>query len=296
MLYSGSQCGNALACRTTFGVLSALVLVLGGCSSHDSRATLQGGSAGGTTTTRPTARKTLSLDLGGGVKMQLVLIPSGQFLMGSPESDQHRNANEGPQHQVTFARPFYIGTHEVTQGQWRAVMANNPSWHSDLGDDMPVERVSWLDCQEFCRQLSQRTGRTVRLPTEAEWEYACRAGSTTAYSFGDSSSDLSRFAWYEENSPRRANPVHSKQPNAWGLYDMHGNVWEWCQDTRQPSYEGAPADGRAWVVGDGLDLRRVLRGGSWFSDANQCRSAYRLRRPAVMRSAYIGFRVVTELN
>lgn len=235
---------------------------------------------------------TLTLDLGGGVKLELVRLPPGEFMMGSPAGEEGRRDNEGPAHTVRVAKAFYLGRYEVTEAQWSAVMPENPSRYK--GDELPVHWVSAVDAEAFCRQLTARVGRTVRLPTEAEWEYACRAGSTTAYNFGDSGTDLDKYAWYDGHGRRSPSPVGGKQPNAWGLYDMLGNVWEWCQDAYRPSYDGAPADGSARPPETDDDFRRVLRGGSWFDKAPVLRSASRMGRPAAMRSIYMGFRIVVQ--
>ena len=178
--------------------------------------------------------------------IKFALIPSGTFQMGSTDADKDAELDEKPRHEVRITRPFYLGVHEVTQGQYRAVMGENPS-HFKRSDDLPVEEVSWLDAVRFCNKLSEREGRTpyyliedddvtiaggdgYRLPTEAEWEYACRAGTTTRFSFGDDENALGRYAWYLANSKYHTHPVGTKQPNAFGLYNMHGNVREWCWD------------------------------------------------------------------
>lgn len=210
-------------------------------------------------------------------QIEMVLIPAGTFMMGSPDSAEY-HPDEMPQHQVTV-RSFYIGKYEVTQAQWRAVMGTNPSRFK--GDNRPVENVTWQDAVEFCRRLSQMTGREYRLPSEAEWEYACRAGTTTPFAFGSSlSSEQANFdgrvpyggaaqgVYREETTP-----VGSFSPNAFGLYDMHGNVSEWCQDLYHKNYNGAPVDGSAWESGG--ESKRVMRSGSWDSVANGCRSAFR---------------------
>jgi len=267
----------------------ATVLALPGCTLARPRA------AGGPHDVRrqpPAARQfenMLRIDLGGGVTIDFVRVPAGEFLMGSPASEPGRREHEGPQHPVQISQPFYVARFEVTQAQWRAVMGENPSWYK--GDDLPVNRVSWFDCQEFCKRLSERVGLPVRLPTEAEWEYSCRAGATTAYGCGQNPGELGPYAWYDGNSRRQPNPVGGKLPNAWGLYDMQGNVWEWCEDPYHPSYEGAPSDGSAWLA-EGQAATPVLRGGSWFSKPPDLRCAARIRRIASMRSGYIGFRVV----
>jgi formylglycine-generating enzyme required for sulfatase activity len=224
------------------------------------------------------------------IGMVLVEIPAGEFLMGSPDSDREASADEKPQHRVRITEPFYLGICEVTQSQWERVMGSNPSRFK--GADQPVENVSWADCQEFIRRLNGRAeerGGAYRLPTEAEWEYACRAGSTTVYSFGDSAWSLGDFAWYQSNSGSRTHAVSQKRPNAWGLYDMHGNVSEWCQDWHDSGYSrSSPRDDPQGPAG-GSD--RVVRGGSWFSFARNCRSAdWRGSRPS-LQIYNLGFRL-----
>ncbi|MCZ7393076.1 MAG: formylglycine-generating enzyme family protein [Candidatus Methanoperedens sp.] len=203
--------------------------------------------------------------------MEFVLIPAGEFDMGSPESEKDRDGNEGPVHHVKISKAFYMGKYEVTQKQWREVMGNDPS--NFKGDNLPVESVSWNDVQEFIKKLNEKEGTNrYRLPSEAEWEYAGRAGTTTRYSFGDDESKLGEYAWYAMNSGSRTHEVGQRKSNPWGLYDMHGNVWEWVQDIYHNSYNGAPTDGSAWE-GDGSD--RVLRGGCWYDLASYLRSAHR---------------------
>jgi formylglycine-generating enzyme required for sulfatase activity len=200
--------------------------------------------------------------------MEFVLIPAGEFQMGSNNDGGH---DEWPVHRVHISKAFYLGKYEVTQGQWQAVMGNNPSqFKGDL--NLPVERVSWDDVQEFIHRLNAKEGSTkYRLPTEAEWEYAARAGSTTVYSFGNNPSQLGEYAWYNDNAGDRTHPVGQKKPNARGLYDMHGNVLEWVQDWFNYYHAGAVTDPQGTESGSG----RVFRGGSWFSAAGYCRSAYR---------------------
>jgi formylglycine-generating enzyme required for sulfatase activity len=212
--------------------------------------------------------------------------------MGSPDSEQGRNSNEGPQHSVTIKTAFAIGQYQVTFDEYDAFCtATNRNKPGDQGwgrGNRPVIHVSWEDAVAYCEWLFQQTGRTYRLPSEAEWEYACRAGTTTAYSFGDDISQLGAYAWFYDNSNQQTHPVGEKQPNAWGLYDMHGNVWEWCQDRWHGSYQGAPGDGSAWETGS--EKNRLLRGGSWASGNGNCRVAY--RNCAHDPGSSYGFRVV----
>lgn len=220
------------------------------------------------------------------VGMELVYVPAGSFMMGLPSSESGRSNDERPQHQVTIREGFYMGLYEVTQAQWQAVMGSNPSYFKNC-DQCPVEQVSWDDAQEFIRKPNARNdGYVYRLPTKSEWEYACRAGTT-----GDYAGNLDAMAWYNANSNKSTHAVGSKQPNSFGLYDMHGNVWEWCENWYHDSYNGAPADGSAWLSG-GEQKYRVLRGGSWIISADLLRSAYRSYNTPVTRYYYIGFRVV----
>jgi formylglycine-generating enzyme required for sulfatase activity len=211
------------------------------------------------------------LDLGNGVSMRFVWIEPGRFAMGSPLTEEGRSDDEGPQHWVEFGKGFWLGETEVTQAQYRAVTGENPSRFK--GDTLPVEQVSWDDADAFCKRLSGKLRVTARLPGEAEWEYACRAGSPARFCFGDDDADLGVYAWYDENAKSTTHPVGQKRPNAWGLYDMYGNVSEWSEDVWHDSYRGAPEDGRAWTTGG--DPRRVQRGGSWDLNPWYCRSADR---------------------
>ena len=212
------------------------------------------------------------------IKAQFVLIPAGTFMMG-----------DNIQHQVVIKRLFYMQATEVTQGQWRKIMGNNPSLFKDCGDDCPVENVSWGDVQGFIRRLNQIEGvDKYRLPTEAEWEFACRSESTTKYSFGDNENELGDYAWYDKNSNRQTHPVAQKRPNAWGLYDMHGNVSEWCQDWYDDYPTGTVTDPKGPPSGQ----HTVLRGGSWLSNASVVQSAFRGEDYPIVRCNDIGFRLV----
>ena len=221
--------------------------------------------------------KELSVDLGKGIKLEMVLIPAGEFKMGSPDSDKDAEKNEKPQHRVRITKPFYMGKYLVTQEQWEAVMGNNPSYFK--GPKNPVETVSWDDCQKLLEKLNAKVGTKQGkfvLPTEAQWEYACRAGSTTRYYFGDDKSKLGEYAWYEANSDtmffglsKQTHPVGKKKPNAWGLYDMHGNVCEWCLDFYDfDYYANSPVDDPSGPI---TGKYRMVRGGTWHSGS--CRSA-----------------------
>ena len=231
--------------------------------------------------------------LGEGVKLTMVKIPAGSFLMGSSEGESEQSDDEGPQHEVTLGA-FWMAQTPTTQAQWRTV-AGWPKVERDLepdpsyfkGDQRPVELVSWRDAQEFCRRLSQRTGQRYGLPSEAQWEYACRAGSTTPFHFGATlTPDQAHF-----NSAQGTVDVASYPANDWGLHDMHGNVWEWCQDHWHSDYEGAPNDGSAWEDCSLGGVPRLLRGGSWFTLPAGCRSAFRFNNFPDGRNYSIGFRV-----
>jgi formylglycine-generating enzyme required for sulfatase activity len=229
--------------------------------------------------------------------MEFAYIPPGTFMMGSaisPSEVEKRYGgrarwykDEHPQHRVTLMSGFYMQTTEVTQSQWKAVMGSNPSKFK--GDNRPVEKVSWNDVQEFIQKLNQREGSNkYRLPTEAEWEYAARAGSTTRFSFGDDKGRLGDYAWYGGNSGSQTHPVAQKKPNNWGFYDMHGNVYEWCQDRKGDYLSGSVSDPKGPYSGS----RRVLRGGSWRSFARLCRSALRYWDFPGNRYYFDGFRLV----
>ncbi len=223
-------------------------------------------------------------NLGGGVKLQMVSIPAGTFLMGAPELEEGSSNYQRPQHRVKVPA-FYMGKCPVTQAQYAAVMGTNPAYFQ--GGDRPVETVSWHDAVAFCQQLSQLTARHYRLPSEAEWEYACRAGTKTAFSCGDTI-DLAVANYRSEETT----VVGTYPANAYGLYDMHGNILEWCADRYHGNYIGAPTDGGAWQQ-DG-NSTYVLRGGSWSSKPSYCRSAARIYYQPNYRCSYFGFRVVCD--
>lgn len=228
-----------------------------------------------------------TIDLGKGVKLKLVLIPAGELVMNSTLLP----SDEKLIHRAQISKPFYMGTTEVTHEQWQAVMGNNPSRFK--GAKNPVERVSWKDCQAFVKKLNVKyNGLAFALPTDAEWEYACRAGSTTKYCFGDSKKELGDHAWYGANSDNKTHPVGLKKPNVFGLYDMHGNVSEWCQDwSGKDHYENSR---EVDPLGATRGAFRVLRGGSWSVNPAECRSASRLWSAPTYRHIVFGCRVVVR--
>jgi formylglycine-generating enzyme required for sulfatase activity/tRNA A-37 threonylcarbamoyl transferase component Bud32 len=239
-------------------------------------------------------------DLSSGVQLRMVKIPTGKFLMGSLANERGLNY-ETPQHQVNVPE-FYLGQTLVTQAQWQVIMGNNPA-NFQGNDKLPVEYVSWLDSMNFCKKLSKKTGRTYKLPSEAQWEYACRGGNTTPFAFGETITPV--VVNYHGNYPyggatkgenrQKTTPVYSFPPNLFGLYDLHGNVWEWCLDEWFDSYNGAPIDGTARSdindLQDG-EKKRLMRGGSWYGNATYCRSAYRNYNAASNCDYNIGFRIV----
>ncbi len=249
--------------------------------------------------------------------LALVKIPAGTFLMGAPEEEPESLSSERPQHEVSVSE-FYMGKYPVTQAQWRFVAAQLPQVNRELeidpsrfkGDNLPVETISWLDAEEFCQRLSRHTGRLYRLPSEAEWEYACRAGTTTPFHFGETiNAEVANYRaqdWklgdtinpgkYDRGRDgeyrQKATSVGSFPANNFGLHDIHGNVWEWCADDWHNNYQNAPSDGSIWLNSDEDSSDKMLRGGSWYYFPRNCRSAYRFRFDADFRSFYIGFRVV----
>ena len=251
--------------------------------------------------------------LGDGIQLNMVQIPAGSFTMGSPADELERFDDEGPQHPVQL-QSFFMGMYPITQAQWRAVVSyppmnseeplkTNPS--NFKGDDRPVEQVNWHEATEFCARLSAATQRDYRLPTEAEWEYACRAGTTTPFAFGDTlTTDLANYdgshiydRGIEGEDRGKTTPAGQFPANAFGLYDMHGNVWEWCADHWHSSYGDKPDDIKAqgnipWLKNNQDSPRFVLRGGSWFYNPGACRSAYRFSSNPDARISSLGFRVV----
>jgi uncharacterized protein (TIGR02996 family) len=237
-----------------------------------------------------------SIVLGKGVEMTFSFIPPGSFLMGSPHDEEQRMPNE-IQHRVTLTQGFYLGIHPVTQAQWQAVMGSNPSYFQ--GNNLPVESVSWEGCQAFCRKLGERDGQRYRLPSEAQWEYACRAGTTTPFHFGATiSTDQANYDGYftygqgKKGAYRqKTTPVGSFPANAWGLFDLHGNVWEWCQD----AYGEYGYKDTKDPLNDKGDSG-ALRGGSWLVNPYGCRAAYRRRLAPEDRSRNYGCRVLLCLD
>ena len=228
---------------------------------------------------------------------EMVVVPSGRFLMGSPDGEG--SVDEHPQHEVSIAEPFAVGRYAVTFADWDAAVAAGGVTHSPEANwgrgRQPVINVSWDDATAYCVWLSKATGKAYRLLSEAEWEYCCRAGTTTAFSFGGMlTTHQAQFSEGELGSAKQTVEVGSFPPNEWGFYDMHGNIWEWCKDNWHDGYEGAPNDGLVWKGRNGG--RRVVRGGSWFNAPQNLRSAYRNRNTTGYRSLYLGFRVGRTLH
>lgn len=232
----------------------------------------------------------------------MILIPPGRFHMGSPKEERGRESGED-QIAVTLTKPFYLSQTEVTQGQWRKVMGTAP-WsrktYVKIGESLPAQFVSWQDAQQFCRKLSESEGKSYRLPSEAEWEWACRAGTTTRYSFGDNDGELGNYAWFgrqlsEAKDARFVHPVGQKLPNAFGLVDMHGNVLEWCQDAYEKQYNGGDNVSVSDPKGPASGSIKVLRGGSWFSQSPEfARSAKRFFVEQGHRDHDAGFRIACD--
>jgi len=240
--------------------------------------------------------------------VKFVLAPRGEFMMGSPDDEVGRYPEEGPRHKVTIGKAYYISIHQTTQGQWEKAMGSRP-WEgkrSTLNDpDNAINHVCWDDAMAFCAKLKEKDDRQYRLPTDAEWEYACRAGTTTRYCYGDDlrAEKLGEYAWFlgnwDDPKNRHMRKVGQKKPNNWGIHDMHGNAWEFCMDMTHKNYEGAPTDGSAWIEGGHVSENgiagRVLRGGGLRSTDRRVRSASRYGYPQNVGSYYTGFRIVCEI-
>lgn len=248
---------------------------------------------------------TFDLQLNPDVQIALQLIPPGEFIMGLepdafvtlmslyPEKDRWPENPLLP-HLVQVYNPFYLARTPVTQAQWQAVRGSNPA-HFTGDAQFPIENVSAQEADTYCQALSALIGRQVRLPSEAEWEYACRAGSVTLFHFGDSLDELEQYAWYRENSEMRVHPLGLKLPNPWGLYDMHGGIDEFCQDPEHPTYHGAPSNQHPWRE-EGDFTRRIKRGGSWYDIGVHCCSPHSSSYPVAVGSEDHGFRVVVEIS
>lgn len=255
------------------------------------------------TRSHPGKAKYISLDLGNDLTLDLIGIPGGKCLMGSLPNEAEREKEETPQHEVSI-RPFLLGKYPITQAQWQAIMGGNPARfvEDSTKSKKPVERVSWYDCCLFCEKLSALIGREFRLPTEAEWEYACRGKTQTPFHFGSTiGTEFANYngedvygSGFEGENRRQTTDVDNFSPNKFGLYDLHGNVAEWCADTWHNSYQNAPEDGSAWISDNPKDLR-VLRGGSWLHLPGCCRSAQRLKSPPRSKSDAFGFRIASSV-
>jgi formylglycine-generating enzyme required for sulfatase activity len=237
------------------------------------------------------------------IGMNFILIPAGSFTMGSKNGEKC----ERPPHEVNISKAFYLQTTPVTQGQWQKVMGGNPSKFKDCGTQCPVDRIGWSKAQGFIKRLNKMEGLDrYRLPTEAEWEYACRAGTTTDFFFGADANQLNKYAWFEENSKSKTHPVERKKPNNWGLYDMHGNINEWVEDSWRKNYDEAPIDGSAWYYKPENEIigafrkffmdHRVYRGGAYNSFAKDCRSATRGWAASDANNRWFGFRLALSVS
>lgn len=234
-----------------------------------------------------TEKKKPAASITNSIGMEFVLIPACEY-----QTAQNEYIAEGMACETAISKPFYLGKYPVTQKEWKEVMDSNPSCFE--GDDRPVECISWNDVQEFVNRLnSKESAHRYRLPTEDEWEYACRAGTATRYSFGDADSELDVYAWYYRNSELETHPVGQKKPNPWGLYDMHGNVWEWCYGRYHEMYKNTLDDASCWVAGNISGL--VLRGGSWVNYPKKCRSAYRINFHPNYGHYSLGFRLLRSV-
>jgi uncharacterized protein (TIGR02996 family) len=227
-----------------------------------------------------------------GVGLKLCLVPPGSFRMGSPAGARQVSEWERPAHPVTLTRGFWLGVHPVTQAQWQAVLGPLPPHCNFEGDDLPVHGVAWKSARHFCEKLTRKTGQRFRLPSEAEWEYACRAGTSTAYCCGDGQELLGEHAWYADNAGDKPHPVGQKRPNAWGIHEMQGGIVEWCADW----FGEYPDQPRTDPTGPADGQMRVLRGAAWYCYAAHCRSASRARNTPDDAYEGYGFRVVRELD
>jgi formylglycine-generating enzyme required for sulfatase activity len=268
-------------------VAICLIVASGGCRRSEPKPPDQASQLAASQPARE-----LTLDLGNDVTMKLVLIPAGKFMMGSPNGQKGRDDNEGPQHQVTITKPFYMGIYAVTQEQYQQVVGANPSHFK--GPQNPVDMVSHNDAVEFCKRLTQKTGAVVRLPTEAQWEYACRAGTAGRFFFGDDKDEvrLTDYAWNGDHGDSKTHPVGQKKPNDWGLYDIYGNVWQWCSDWYADSYVDAKDTD---PVGPGSGRLRVSRGGGW-AWSEIVSSSFRVGDDPGSVGTMFGFRVIVGLK
>lgn len=234
---------------------------------------------------------TMTVNLPGDVPLELVRVPAGTFPMGSEPTEKLKD--ESPRRTVRIERGFYIGKYEITQKQWTALMGKNPALIQG-NDNLPVEQISWEAAQEFIEKLNALDEGRFRLPSEAEWEYACRAGSADKWSCGSDPKELEKYAWFNANSGGTSHVVGTKQPNRFGLYDMEGNVWEWVQDWYHDSYADAPADGSGWMKKDPEQPWKIARGGVFHMSAELARPSYRATNYETENGNWYGFRVVRE--
>lgn len=267
----------ALRCARDLGFVVLVSVILWKLATEDRPESNGAGPAGGSLATTPLAQRTNSLG------MVFLRVPPGEFVMGSSSY-----SFETLPHPVRLSRVFWLGRTEVTQAEYQQVMGATPA--AFPGARHPVEQVSWEEALEFCRRLGTREGASYRLPTEAEWEYACRAGTRASFGFGDDDTRLGEYAWYDASACRQTQPVGTRKPNGWGFHDMHGNVWEWCADGyREDAYRSLPATD---PVAEPIGPFRVMRGGCWGNRPLLCRTARRDFFEATDRSSGIGFRVV----
>lgn len=224
--------------------------------------------------------------------LSVIQVPPGNFLMGSPNGLPF--APEEPVHEVMISSGFAMSKYPITQLQYQVVTGKTPAYFADQSG-APVETVNWAEAKRFCELLSARLQKTVRLSSEAEWEYVCRAGTVTEYFFGDEKMSLPEYAWFDLNSDERTQSVGLKKANPWGFCEMIGNVWEWCEDVWHETYVGAPADAAPWLSNQDKQNRRVVRGGSWNMDAFRCRSSYRSFDWQDAATSRLGFRIVIEI-